>query len=93
MSIPGHVVTVGNSILVEGVLRRAWTGRKRVVELIVEKILYVGAADLKTYPLAKPQPSLLFLRDHPHLRPRFITVVLQISSVRFACRPYHSNET
>ncbi|KAJ8490772.1 hypothetical protein OPV22_012493 [Ensete ventricosum] len=74
MFIPGNVVTVGNSILVEGVLRRTWTRRKRVVELIVEKTLHVGAVDLKTYPLAKQQLSLLSLRDHPHLRPRSITI-------------------
>ncbi|CAL9768775.1 unnamed protein product [Musa acuminata subsp. burmannicoides] len=90
-SIPGQVVTVGNSILVEGVLRRSWRGRRRVVELIVEKLLYVGTVDLKTYPLAKPQPSSLFLRDHPHLRPRFITIgtVARIrSNLTCACHAF-----
>ncbi|URE26074.1 tRNA synthetases class II (D, K and N) [Musa troglodytarum] len=94
MSVPGQVVTVGNSILVEGVLRRTWTGTKRVVELIVEKLLHVGAVDLKTYPLAKPQTSLPFLRDHLHLRPRFITIgsVARIrSSLTCACHAFFND--
>ncbi|WOK94505.1 hypothetical protein Cni_G03209 [Canna indica] len=74
MSLPAQVVTVGASILVEGVLQKVLTPKRYVVQLKVVKILHVGIVDMKKYPLAKPKFSLEFLRSYPHLRPRSITV-------------------
>ncbi|KAJ8499416.1 hypothetical protein OPV22_009968 [Ensete ventricosum] len=74
MSLPGQVITVGTSILVQGVLQRILAPKKHVVELIVEKILHVGIVDVKSYPLIKPRVPLESLRAHPHLRPRSIAV-------------------
>lgn len=74
MSLPGQVITVGTSILAQGVLQKILAPKKHVVELIVEKILHVGVVDVKSYPLTKPRISLVSLRDHPHLRPRSIAV-------------------
>ncbi|WOL08096.1 hypothetical protein Cni_G16848 [Canna indica] len=82
MSLPAQVITVGASILVEGVLQKVLTPKRYVVQLKVEKILHVGIVDMKKYPLvvdtkkyplAKPKFSLEFLRSHPYLRPRSIT--------------------
>lgn len=75
MSLLCQAIHVGACILVEGVLQRAPAPTSHaVVELKVEKLLHIGAADSQKYPLAKPKFSLEFLRTFPHLRPRSVTV-------------------
>jgi len=74
MSLLGQVMSIGTSIVVEGVLEQPLVHGKHVVELKVEKIIHVGVVDLKKYPLAKTRLSFEFLRAYPHLRPRTTTV-------------------
>lgn len=74
MSLPAQAITIGASILVEGVLQKASAKKGLALELKVDKILHVGVADPKNYPLAKPKFSLEFLRAYPHLRPRSVKV-------------------
>ncbi|XP_008800991.2 asparagine--tRNA ligase, cytoplasmic 2-like [Phoenix dactylifera] len=81
MSLLGQVMSVGTSILVEGVLEEIPSPSKHVVRLKVEKILHVGIVDIKKYPLAKTRLSLEFVRAYPHLRPR-TTVVASVNRIR-----------
>ncbi|XP_073117324.1 asparagine--tRNA ligase, cytoplasmic 2 [Elaeis guineensis] len=81
MSLPGQVMSIGTSVLVEGVLEKIPLPRKHVVQLKVEKILHVGIVDLKKYPLADRKSSLEFLRAYPHLRPR-TSIVASVTRIR-----------
>ncbi|MQL68850.1 hypothetical protein Taro_001119 [Colocasia esculenta] len=74
-------VTVGASILVEGVLRLQSTPAKYLMDLVAEKLIHVGLSDPHKYPFAKKQLPLESSRLYPHLRPR-TTTVASITRIR-----------
>ncbi|XP_008792968.2 asparagine--tRNA ligase, cytoplasmic 2-like [Phoenix dactylifera] len=81
MSLPGQDISIGTSVLVEGVLEKIPSPGRHVVQLKVEKILHVGIVDLKKYPLAETKFSFEFLRAYPHLRPR-TSIVASVTRIR-----------
>ncbi|CAA7405010.1 unnamed protein product [Spirodela intermedia] len=68
-------LTVGASILVEGVLRLSTPG-KGVIELVAEKVLHLGVSDPDKYPFGRQRLSPESSRRYPHFRARTTTVAL-----------------
>jgi asparaginyl-tRNA synthetase len=64
--------STGASIRVVGTLQ-ATPGREQPMEVQVETLELLGAADAESYPLQKKAHSLEFLREIAHLRPRTTT--------------------
>lgn len=62
-------LTVGASVLAEGVLREV-PGKTRRLELHPETLRVLGTCDARDYPLQKKYHSLEFLRENLHLRAR-----------------------
>ncbi|KAG1363413.1 Asparagine--tRNA ligase, cytoplasmic 1 [Cocos nucifera] len=81
MSLLGQVMSIGTSILAEGVVEKLPSPGKHVVQLKVEKILHVGIVDIKKYPLVKTRLPLEFIRAYPHLRPHR-TMVASVNRIR-----------
>ncbi|KAI8475840.1 MAG: hypothetical protein J3K34DRAFT_16650 [Monoraphidium minutum] len=69
-----RLVPTGTSVLVEGMLAETPEGTKQAVELKATKVVFVGACDAATYPMAKKKQTLEFLREKAHLRPRTNTI-------------------
>ncbi|XP_073012902.1 asparagine--tRNA ligase, cytoplasmic 2 [Typha latifolia] len=76
-----QVTTIGNSVLVEGVIEKVEARGNYIVELKVEKILHVGLVDHENYPLSKTRLSLDMIRAYPHLRQR-TTMVASVVRIR-----------
>jgi asparaginyl-tRNA synthetase len=68
------VTAIGTSVLLEGVIDKAQTEGKYIIELKVDKVLHVGPVNPVKYPLTKPRLSLEAIRVHPHFRARTTTV-------------------
>ena len=66
-------VTTGASLEVEGELV-ASQGSGQSVELIIDTLKVLGAADPEKFPLQPKKHSLEFLREIAHLRPRTNTI-------------------
>ena len=70
-----RLMPTGTSVLLEGVLEALDGAKhKQLIELKVERVIDVGEADARFYPLPKTKHTLEALRDLPHLRPRTDTV-------------------
>ncbi|XP_072956669.1 asparagine--tRNA ligase, chloroplastic/mitochondrial [Typha angustifolia] len=67
--VESGAVTVGASILVEGVVVSS-QGTKQKVELRVARLVMIGKSDPSTYPIQKKRATREFLRTIAHLRPR-----------------------
>ena len=83
-------VTTGSSVRVTGKLVESM-GKGQTSEIQADTIELYGTADPATYPLQKKGPSLEFLREIAHLRPRtnFFGSVLRIrSSLAFAIHKF-----
>jgi asparaginyl-tRNA synthetase len=66
------LIQTGACISAEGVLAQS-QGKGQRVELILEKLEILGAADPEKYPLQPKKHSMEFLREIAHLRPRTST--------------------
>ncbi|KAK9281623.1 hypothetical protein L1049_004526 [Liquidambar formosana] len=89
-----QLMLAGTCILAEGVLKQPSVPGKYVIQLEVEKILYVGMVDQNNYPLSKKRIPLGTLRDCSHLRPRTTTVasVMRIcNALTFATHTFFHN--
>ncbi len=62
-------ITTGACVQAEGTLA-ASLGQGQAIELVVDRIEILGAADAATYPLAKKRHSFEYLREIAHLRAR-----------------------
>ncbi|KAG6677814.1 hypothetical protein I3842_14G045900 [Carya illinoinensis] len=71
---PCQLLPTGTCILVEGVLMQLSEQGKHVIELKVDKILYIGTVDHEKYPLSKKKLPFEMLRDFSQFRPRTTTV-------------------
>lgn len=65
-------ITTGAALAVKGYLTES-QGKGQKVELIVEEITVVGAADPEQYPIQPKKHSFEFLREKAHLRVRTAT--------------------
>ncbi|KAG2669703.1 hypothetical protein I3760_14G045500 [Carya illinoinensis] len=91
---PCQLLPTGTCILVEGVLMQLSEQGKHVIELKVDKILYIGTVDHEKYPLSKKKLPFEMLRDFSQFRPRTTTVasVTRISNaLTFATHTFFQN--
>lgn len=70
----GGQLTVGASILVEGVLKLSAPG-KGAIELVAEKVLHLGLSHPDKYPFGRQRLSVESSRRFPHFRARTTTVL------------------